>query len=299
MADKISIDELSDAAGVVVRGVDLRGPIDPNVADELRKAYAEYSLILFRKQQLTPEQQASAVGIFGPILDELGDGTSHSLVSNIDPGKAYIEAPDIRLPFHSDLPNTGNPPWGISLHAKEIFGDSPPTKFVNAQRAYNELPPELRQRIDELDVIDMWPEDNPPEYYSDTLTHGAVIVHPRNGRRQIHCNELWTNAVVGLEPDEARSVLDEIFSYLYDPSNIYEHDWEVGDLLIWDNIAMQHGRDAIPPGCRRRLQLVVLGVSSPELMRATQGTRDAALMGVGARVDSWRDDQVDAELGLT
>lgn len=226
----------------------------------------------------------------------MGDGTSHSLVSNIDPGKAYIEAPDIRLPFHSDLPNTGNPPWGISLYATEISGDSPPTKFVNAQRAYDELPPALRQRIEQLDVTDMWPEENPPEYYSDTLTHPAVMVHPRNGRRQIHCNELWTNEVVGLEPDAARSVLDEIFSHLYDPSNIYEHHWEVGDLLIWDNIAMQHGRDAIPPGCRRRLQRVVLGVSSPELMRATQGTRDAALMGVGARVDSWRDEQVDGEV---
>lgn len=50
MAGTFSIDALSDAVGVVVRGVDLRGPIDPSIANELSQAYAEHALILFRRQ---------------------------------------------------------------------------------------------------------------------------------------------------------------------------------------------------------------------------------------------------------
>ena len=37
-------------------------------------------------------------------------------------------------------------------------------------------------------------------------------------------------------------LLDELFAHLYDPAHMYEHTWQQGDLVVWDNLATQHGR---------------------------------------------------------
>ena len=243
-------------------------------------------MVLFRGQQLSLDDQVRAVGLFGPVLDELDDGSFHSMVSSVD-YDAYIGrgSNDTELVFHSDLTNTGSPPWGLSLHALEIVGASPVTRYMNTQRAYERLSPKLRQLVDELEVTDIldYPADfdrdrdisDPSfEWASGTSTHPAVIDHPRNGRRQVYCNQMWTNRVVGLDAAEARSIMDELFGQLYDPGNIHEHQWKAGDLIVWDNIAVQHGRDPIPAGCRRRLRRVSIGEKTPELIHATKGIAD-------------------------
>jgi taurine dioxygenase len=288
LTSHVEIRTLSHAVGVEVRGLDLRDPVDDAVTAELEKAYADGLLVLFRGQQLSAGEQVRAVGMFGPVLDEFDDGSSYSLVSNVE-RDAYIGSMsnDSELVFHSDLTNTASPPWGLSLYAMEISGQSPVTAYVNAQRAYELLSPALQAKAEQLEVIDIF--DYPPEFdptkdpvdpqiawASDTSTHPVVIDHPRNGKKQVYCNRMWSNRVAGMDSSSARSVLDELFSELYQPSNIYQHEWAAGDLIVWDNIAVQHGRKPIPPGCRRRLRRVSIGEKTPELIRATRGIRDLA-----------------------
>jgi taurine dioxygenase len=282
------IDQLHPALGVEVRGIDLREPVDERLGAALRQAYADRLLVVFRGQELSPDAQVRVVGLFGPVLDEFDDGSLYSLVSNVD-RDVYIgsESNDSELVFHSDLTNTGSPPWGLSLYALEISGESPVTRFVNAQRAYENLPAELRRQTERLDVTDIF--DYPPGYEPGgdvvdpklawaacTSTHPAIIDHPRNGKRQVYCNQMWTNRVVGMDASGAGSFLRELFRQLYQPSNVYEHQWVTGDLIVWDNLAVQHGRRPIPPGCRRRLRRVSIGQITPELIRTTRGIRDLA-----------------------
>ena len=262
--------------------------MDEAVAAELAKAYADGLLVLFRGQELSAEDQVRAVRLFGPVLDEFDDGSSYSLVSNIE-RDAYIGSMsnDTELVYHSDLTNTGSPPWGLSLYALEISGQSPVTAYVNAQRAYERLPPTLQREVEQLEVVDIF--DYPPGFdptteevdpqlawASCTSTHRVVIGHPRNGKKQVYCNRMWSNRVVGSDASSAESLLEELFRQLYQPSNIYEHEWAAGDLVVWDNIAVQHGRKPIPPGCRRRLRRVSIGEKTPELVRTTRGIRDLA-----------------------
>ena len=51
-----------------------------------------------------------------------------------------------------------------------------------------------------------------------------------------------THEVVGLPATESDELLDRLFERLYDPANVIEHEWGQGDLLVWDNLAVQHGR---------------------------------------------------------
>ena len=37
-------------------------------------------------------------------------------------------------------------------------------------------------------------------------------------------------------------MLAELFAHLYAPENVYTHRWESNDLVIWDNLSVQHAR---------------------------------------------------------
>jgi alpha-ketoglutarate-dependent taurine dioxygenase len=51
-----------------------------------------------------------------------------------------------------------------------------------------------------------------------------------------------TKEIVGLPDIESEALLAELFAHLYQPSARWNHEWRPGDLVVWDNIAMQHAR---------------------------------------------------------
>jgi taurine dioxygenase len=72
-------------------------------------------------------------------------------------------------------------------------------------------------------------------------------------------NEMHTDRVLGLDPDDSESLLEELFALLYAEDNRYVHEWRVGDLVLWDNVALHHGRPAFDSAEGRTLQRVALG----------------------------------------
>src|SRR5690606_33346814 len=128
-----------------VIGVDLRSPIEPATQRRLQAAFARHRLVLFREQTLTVDEQIRAVATFGPVVDEFGDGTQSSLVSNLDPD-AFLPITE-RLLFHSDRTYTPSPLLGLSLYALDASSDCTPTRYVNLAAAFPRLPPELQRRV--------------------------------------------------------------------------------------------------------------------------------------------------------
>jgi alpha-ketoglutarate-dependent taurine dioxygenase len=65
-------------------------------------------------------------------------------------------------------------------------------------------------------------------------------------------------------------LLDAAFETLYDEANVYAHEWRVGDFVVWDNLALQHGRRANPNTVRRSLRRVAMNtVTTEELISGT------------------------------
>ena len=93
--------------------------------------------------------------------------------------------------------------------------------------------------------------------------HPAIDIHHISGRPVLRINSLSTSHVVGIEPDNSDSLIQQVFDVLYDPANIYEHHWRVGDLLIFDNVAVHHARRDFDSAERRTLQRVVLDDQGP------------------------------------
>ena len=58
----------------------------------------------------------------------------------------------------------------------------------------------------------------------------------------LYVSELHTSHVSELTSAKSERLVQDLFRHLHDPRALYSHHWREGDLVIWDNIAMQHGR---------------------------------------------------------
>ena len=150
---------------------------------------------------------------------------------------------------------TPHPTHGIALYALEVPADGAPTRFVDAVRAAAELPSDLRKRLEGrpvLNVYDFRRGDDRPIRVDEVDPRSPRCMlpvlgrHPHTGEEVVMANQLHSDSLVGVSPAESRAILADLFAVLYDERCIFEHRWHVGDLVLWDNIALQHGRRDIP-----------------------------------------------------
>jgi taurine dioxygenase len=102
------------------------------------------------------------------------------------------------------------------------------------------------------------------------MVRPVAFRHPRTGRTMLYVSQQATIEILGLSPEENEALLTELFAHLYQPSVILEHDWREGDLVIWDNIAVQHGRGSVSlAGPERTLRKVTgpLNIALDEMIR--------------------------------
>jgi taurine dioxygenase len=235
--------------------LDLRKPLTDAQQEELRWIYATHLLILVRDQKLSMDDQVRVLGHLGHLLLS-GDSSGQIRHDN----GLHTSA----LAFHSDLTFCREPLHGISLHALEVGKTS--TRFANARSAYERLDPDLRERVAGLEALNVFSvkldtrnRDADVDRSLPRAIHSVVWHHAVTGEPFVYVCDNQTDSIVGLPPDESEGVIAELFAALYDPAQILEHEWRQGDIVIWDNLAVQHGRRDIAQHGPRVLQRVALG----------------------------------------
>ena len=74
--------------------------------------------------------------------------------------------------------------------------------------------------------------------------------NPSTGKTAIWVNKLTTISIEDMEPNASATLIDEVQSHFYDEGLAYSHAWRSGDLILWDNLVLQHARlpfDKKPP----------------------------------------------------
>jgi alpha-ketoglutarate-dependent taurine dioxygenase len=66
--------------------------------------------------------------------------------------------------------------------------------------------------------------------------------HPRTGVTILYICEQMTQQIVGMPPEEGERLLEQLFEHMYAPTNRWDHSWRKSDLVVWDNLAVQHAR---------------------------------------------------------
>lgn len=227
---------------------------------QLQALFRRRHLLVFPPCSLTTQEQALAVAVLAPPLVEPGDGVG--LISNTRPdGDLGAGA----LSFHNDLAFSPAPYLGVSLHALESGPGASTTLFADGARAARELGPDLRRTVADRTALHVFPTDltgrNRIEGLDASLPryeHPVLMSDPMTGEEVLFVNEQQTSGIVGLGDDESASVLDALFRVLYSPENTYAHSWNQGDLVIWDNIAVQHGRPDVSAVGARTFQRITL-----------------------------------------
>jgi len=240
---------------------DLSRPLTDGQSTELVRILWEYGLVLAHGQRLSMERQQEICALAGPILLRRGESGYMSTV-------AGVEASLSELAWHADAAYTDAPFDALALHAIDVVDDASSTLFVSAEQALASLPSHLRQRLkgQRVDMISPAYDalggrscDRPDPIAQKRGEMPAIFRNPHNGRDCIWVNELQAARIVGMDWEDSRDVLHEVYDHIYRPEHVFEHRWRNGDLVIWDNIALQHARGSLKDCGKRVLQRVIVG----------------------------------------
>lgn len=274
------------AVGAEVRGVDLSQPIPDDVAQALRDAWSQYLVLLFRDQEMTPEQYLRAASIFGK--PQVGAARAYfektatldtmhtlpvpeiSILSNLDSqGKPVMENAglgSLEVVWHSDNSYIEEPPAGSTLYSREIPDDSTgKTSFNNQYLAYDDMPPDLKKAIEgkrskqdasRNSAGTLRPGVKKPEKPEDVPgpMHPMVRKHPVTGRNALYLGRrrvFPSQFIEGLAQDESEKLLDRIWTHATQPKYAWTHVWRIGDMLVWDNRCAMHYREPVNSSQRR------------------------------------------------
>jgi alpha-ketoglutarate-dependent taurine dioxygenase len=266
----VELRALSETFGVELCGLDLRAPQPDDVRELAVDALREHLLVLVRGPELSIAEHRRFVEWFGPIDVEGALGAFET-----PRGEHYISntrsdggARDGELLRHQDYCFQDRPVPAISLYAEVAPAVGGETVFTNVVGAYERLPTDLRRRIASLDAVHVYDPEHPAtsRYRVATApvgaphaTHPVVVAHPVTGRPVLYVNPLMTDSIVGVPGEESDALLEELWSYGARPELQYEHRWAPHDLIVWDNIALQHARRTFPPGTPRSLRRLQVG----------------------------------------
>ncbi|MBT5810468.1 MAG: hypothetical protein HOI19_08830, partial [Rhodospirillaceae bacterium] len=94
--------------------------------------------------------------------------------------------------------------------------------------------------------------------------HPVVRTHPKTGRKCLYICDGYTNAILDLPKAESDELLAFLFEHIIRSDFNYQHQWRVGDVLMWDNCAVQHKAafDYAPP-LRRLMQRCTIEGDAP------------------------------------
>ena len=225
---------------------------------QLRDAYDRYSMLLLHAGgRLSHARHIEIASWFGPPapVDNSGKGDFVSVLHNRDP------AGSMQLPFHCDLTYTDEPIKAICLQAIELPGSPTSTTYVSNVAAWRHLSPEWRAQLEDLTLrhvhISQVKEYDWPPFIAD---HPLKFPDPRTGEPMLLATEHHATRILELEEDASRATLEQLFAHIYAPERQYDHVWQLHDVMMWNNLAVQHARREASDfaGGPRALQRVAL-----------------------------------------
>lgn len=259
-----------------VMDVDL-GRISDSEFQVLYKAWLEFGVLRIRGQSLNDGELQRFSNRFGP-LEEIPYGKISeeekqkiknryvTVISNIEvDGKPIGGLGNKEATWHSDMTYIEDPPPAsilMSLEVPELGGD---THFSDQKAAYLSLPNELVSRIENLSIKHnaahtsvgdlrrgFDPIKDPRE--APGAIHPIVRTHDETQEKMLYLGRRELAYVVGFALEESEQLLNEVWRYAAMSENVWTQQWEIGDVIIWDNRRVLHRRDGFDQSQRRLMK---------------------------------------------
>jgi taurine dioxygenase len=266
----LEISSLSPALGAEAVGVDLES-ISPQDLDTLRQAWLQYHVLVVRGKELSEEALIRFGAHFGDIENArkrspLASRPEIMVISNIrENGNALGALPDGELYWHFDRVHQAKPNKAGVLHAIELPSRGGETRFANMCQAYATLPEATKRRLVGLTALNTYQygqtraENKQLSDETPSAVHPVVRIIPETGQKALYVCRLMTDRILELSDADGAALLAELFDHCERPEFTYEHQWQRGDVLIWDNRCVAHARKDFDASERRLLKRVTVG----------------------------------------
>lgn len=277
----LELRDINDGFARQVVGIDLWDELDDLIVSNIANTLSNVGVLVFRRQSLSEHEMVEFTSKFGELeLIVRSDWASTVIpevtyLSNLKDAKGkQIGRPGTgELEWHSDQSYQTKPATGTFLYSVEVPSQGGSTYFANLHLAYEALPKNLKDKIEDRKGIFSYARrvkgyeqekklSKEMKLKTPDVTHLLVQRHPLFGWKSLYLDPSTVIGVDGMEDGEAHSLLTEIITHAEKTQFVYRHDWQVGDLVMCDNGFTMHRRDPFDPAEKRFLKRTSLRLPS-------------------------------------
>jgi taurine dioxygenase len=260
-----------ETLGATVAGIDLNDELDHESFAGILRALGRYGVLRFPGQRLDPARQLAFSERFGSLeinvagaFQEPGLPEIMTLSNMKDERGRPLGARDAGQDWHTDMSYSDTIAFANVLYALKVpHRDGRPlggTEFANMHAAYDELPGDLKTRLDGMTVLhdfnkfwDMmlkrpgtWrkPLTQEQRAKKPPVSHPIFLTHPITGRKVLYANPGYAIRINELPEAESDDILDFLFRHQLQEKFRWVHRWSEGDVLLWDDIGTLHNAHA-------------------------------------------------------
>ncbi len=255
----LAIRPLSSSFGAEILGIDLSKDISAMDQMVISELWAKHQLLLFRGQSLGEEDLVRTSRYIGDLeihirreyLSE--ENPEILLVSNIKKdGRSIGILSDTEVGWHYDQIYLPRPAVGSMLMAVKLPSSGGQTSFADMTAAFEALPDEIKTKINGTKAVQSYEAFNAQfsvatnktqKKLSPDIEQPLVRTHPISGRKALYICPGMTTQIVGMDAHESAEMLDYLFNWSVRPEFVYTHNWQKGDVLLWDNASTMHRRE--------------------------------------------------------
>jgi taurine dioxygenase len=267
----LNIEPNGGILGARVEGLDLARPFDDTTFRALEQALGRHGVLCYPRQTLTSLQLKAFAERFGTlevnvanVYQEPGLPEVMILSNKLDADGKPLGLADAGQDWHTDMSYSRMIAFTNILYGLEIpHRDGEPlgnTEFCNMHAAYDDLPADLKSRLAGMtithDFAKFWdkmrltpgsmrkPLSEAQRAAKPPVSHPVFLTHPITGRKVLYANPGYAMRINELPADESARILEFLFAHQLQQKYQYKHRWQVGDVLMWDNIGTLH--NAVP-----------------------------------------------------
>ncbi len=235
--------------GGEISGIELHADLSDDVIAEIRQALLDYKVLVFHDQALDAAAHIAFASRFGALEVHpfLPSNEKNPELVRFEKSK---QIGGFENGWHSDVTWRAEPSLGAILHAVEVPPSGGDTLFCDMYTAYDALDPETKAQIDGMyavhDYVQVFgygiAEDQKAEMREKypTVRHPVVRTHPETGRKLLYVNRFFVSHIEGMDADDSLELLNRLCRQADTLEFQFRHNWRNGDVVFWDNRAVQH-----------------------------------------------------------
>jgi alpha-ketoglutarate-dependent taurine dioxygenase len=257
--DTVRIEPIKPHIGGIVH-VTKEHLLDDQTVVAVREALEDRGVLVFPRLNLTDAEQLAFTDRLGKRLNYTrkapGSGAADAEdVYAITLDKEVNNQPEYVLGtffWHIDGVTIDQPlPKATLLSARKLSPTGGQTEFASTYAAYDNLPETEKTALQKLKVVHRMEAGMRPvfeEFAEEDLARwrgmSVVMTHPlvwrhNSGRKSLVIGT-HADSVVGLPIPHGRSLLVRLQEWAAQPAFSYRHEWQQGDLAMWDNCGCMH-----------------------------------------------------------